>query len=67
MKIAYVVRIGHCFYSSATDSTECRIVRSIKNARFFNDKKDAFLTAHRYGGRAFELKLSNIEKERESK
>lgn len=57
MKIAYVVRIGHCFYSRAADSTECRIVRCIKNARFFNNKKDAFLTAHRYGGRVFELKL----------
>lgn len=67
MKIAYVVIIGHCFYSRAADSTECRIVRSIKNARFFNDKKEAFLTANRYGGRAFELQLSNLEKERESK
>lgn len=42
MKIAYVVRIGHCFYSSAVDSTECRIVRGIKNAHFLMIRKMHF-------------------------
>lgn len=64
MKLGYVVRIGHCFYRIGMDSGECRIVKDIKNANFFSEKKRAIDVANKYGGRAFKLQLSVLDEEK---
>ena len=64
MKLGYVVRIGHCFYRVGMDSGECRIVKDIKNANFFSEKKRAIDVANKYGGRVFKLQLSNLDEEK---
>lgn len=64
MKLGYVVRIGHCFYRIGMDSEECRIVKDIKNANFFSEKKRAIDVANKYGGRAFKLQLSVLDEEK---